>query len=468
MHARPLVALVAVMPLIVLALGISPPPAAAQTDPPSVSLVVDAGRPLRLALDDNFRVKGVGQSVTATLVEPVYAYDRIVLPVGTKAIGRIEQIDGPRKWTRVRVALGGDLSPARRVRLRFDSLVLDGGQTLPIQTAVTDGIEHVRLTVAGGSESKASATNTKPGAVAQVGQRAAEEVAREAKEAASLVTAPGKMERLKWAAIGMLPYRPQILRKGTIYSARLMASLDFGMAVPIPRAPAGTAPAPGSILHARLVTALDSATTPRGTRVEAVLTQPLFAGVASSDQQLILPEGTTLVGEVTFTRQARHFHRHGELRFLFESVQAPDRTTAALLASLHAVEANEAGRLVVDDEGGTTSSSSKARMAAPALAALALVGTFHGHLDYDTDGAGPEMAYGGAVSGSLGGFLGMSVLGVGLSALSRPATIAIGVIGMTRTTYGAVFGKGREIVFPADTVIQVQLAPGPTAAPARP
>jgi hypothetical protein len=39
---------------------------------------------------------------------------------------------------------------------------------------------------------------------------------------------------------------------------------------------------------------------------------------------------------------------------------------------------------------------------------------------------------------------------------------------VTRTTYSTIVGKGREIVFPADTVIQVQLAPGPSAAPTRP
>jgi hypothetical protein len=355
--------------------------------------------------------------------------------------------------------------------LTFDSLVMEGGQTIPIHTAVTEGIERITLTVAAGSDRKgdpnANAGDQSSGVVAHAGQRVAAEVAREAKQAASVVTAPGKMERLKWMGIGALPYRPQYLRKGTVYSARLTSALDFGTATPHARAPAGSVPAPGSILHARLVTALDSATTKRGARVEAMLTQPLFAGaVSSSDRQVILPEGTTLRGEVTFTKRARHFHRHGQLRFLFESVQAPDRTTEALLASLHAVEANQAGRVVMDEEGGATSTSSKARMAAPALAALALVGTFHGHLDYDTDGAGPEMAYGGVVSGSVGGFLGMSVMGVGLSAVSRPATIAIGVMGMTRTTYSAIFGKGREIVFPADTVIQVRLAPGPRPIPA--
>jgi hypothetical protein len=460
--ANPFVTYVAMTPLIILALGIDAPLVAQAVDPPSVRLVVDAGRPLRLALDDSVRVKRVGQPVTATLIEPVYAYDRIVVPVGTKAIGRIEQIEGPRTWKRVRAALGGDFSPTRRVRLQFDSLVMDDGETVSMHTAVTEGIERVSLSVAGGSDKK-------PGAVARLGQRAAEEVASQAKEAASVITAPGKMERLKWMAIGALPYRPQILRRGTVYSARLTDPLDFGAVVPIARAPAGTAAAPGSILRARLLTTLDSATTARGTRVEAVLTQPLFAGAASSsDRQLILPEGTMLRGEVTFTRRARHFHRHGELRFLFESVQAPAQPTEALLASLQAVEANYDGRLVIDEEGGTTSTSSKARMAAPALAALALVGTFHGHLDYDTDGAGPEMAYGGVASSSLGGFLGMGVIGISLSAISRPVTIAISVIGMMRTTYAALFGKGREIVFPADTVIQVQLAPGPSPAPARP
>ena len=49
---------------------------------PSLALVVRAGVPLRVALDARIRVKRVGQSVTGTLVEPVYAYDRVVLPAG--------------------------------------------------------------------------------------------------------------------------------------------------------------------------------------------------------------------------------------------------------------------------------------------------------------------------------------------------------------------------------------------------
>jgi hypothetical protein len=34
------------------------------------------------------------------------------------------------------------------------------------------------------------------------------------------------------------------------------------------------------------------------------------------------------------------------------------------------------------------------------------------------------------------------------------------VLGVARTTYAGVFARGKDIVFPADTPIQVQLAPG--------
>src|SRR4029453_17646205 len=94
-----------------------------------------------------------------------------------------------------------------------------------------------------------------------------------------------------------------------------------------------------SILHARLLTPLDSAKTPRGSAVRAVVTRPLF----SADLRLILPEGTVLSGEVTFATAAGRFHRNGQLRFLFESVQAPEREAEARRASLHSVPVGREG-----------------------------------------------------------------------------------------------------------------------------
>ena len=64
-------------------------------------------------------------------------------------------------------------------------------------------------------------------------------------------------------------------------------------------------------------------------------------------------------------------------------------------------------------------------------------------------GEGPIMA-----GKKLGGLilLALGILGV-----------AFGFVGLARSVYTNVFGKGRELHFQADTPIQVQLAPGRSA-----
>ena len=83
-------------------------------------LIVKPGRPLRVALDERVKVKRPGQPVVGTVVEPVYVYDRIVVPAGTKALGHVERIEGPSKGVRVGAALAGDFTPNRHVVLSFD------------------------------------------------------------------------------------------------------------------------------------------------------------------------------------------------------------------------------------------------------------------------------------------------------------------------------------------------------------
>jgi hypothetical protein len=428
----------------VLAMGLAPGgarTASAQSDESPLQLVVEAGRPLRVAIDKRVRLRKAGQSIGATVIEPVYAYDRIVVPPGTRVIGHVSRLEPVSRKTRLAAIARGDFTPLRYASLQFDQLVFSDGRTLPIQTSTTTGAEMV-LKVADAPKGTG------------VAARAKEEIARRAKQTVDVAKAPGKMERLKDAAILSLPYHPQFLRKGTVYSARLAAPLEFGTAPAVERAPPGTAPDPESLLNARLVTPLDSATATRGTPIEAVLTQPVF----SADRRLIFPEGARVTGEVTFARPRRRFHRHGQLRFLFQSVHVRGQSER-LLASLYSVESSAAGRVAIDDEGGASSTSSPARFAAPGLAALALAGSLHGRLDYDTDGAGPEMNYGGVGSTNVGGFIGFGALGAGLAQISRPLTMTLTVAGLARTTYSAVFGKGRNVSFPADTSIQIKLAP---------
>ena len=181
----------------------------------------------------------------------------------------------------------------------------------------------------------------------------------------------------------------------------------------------------------------------------------------SSDHQLILPEGTTISGEVTLAKQAQRFHRNGQLRFLFERVHAPEQASAGLLAALYSVQSSDNDHVAVDDEGGATLTNAKTRFIAPALAILALHASVEqdGHRFADPDGDGSIKTAGSGVgSRGLGGFLGFGLLGAAVGQITRPIGIALSVAGAGRTIYTNILGKGREVSFPADTPIQVRLA----------
>ena len=414
-----------------------------------IDLVVAAGRPLRVALDRRVRVKRVGQPVTATVVEPVYAYDRIVVPAGAQVRGRIEKLHGPSAGATLKSILVLNFSPPRRVVLAFDTLVLDGRE-IPIATRVGPGTANITLQT--------------PGAAADRGLvgRGKEEVARKAKQVASIVRTPGKGQRLKDGLIGVLPFHPQYLQQGTVYDAELLVPLEFGTAIAAARAPEGAVPPPESILNVRLVTGLDSASSPRGTPVEAVLTQPVF----SAEDRLILPEGTALTGEVTFARPARRIRRNGQLRFLFASVKVPETAPGALRASLYSAETGRDARLAIDDEGGATVTNPATRFVGPVAAAAALGASFLQEPVVDPGEFEPGVPLGAmeanSLGAALGGFSGAGLIGIGLSQLSRPWAIGLGVVGLARSVYGNFLGKGREVGFPAGTRIQLQLAPGPS------
>jgi len=433
--------------------------AASVTDPapPPVPLVVEAGRPLRVALDARTRLRKAGQPVTGTLVDPVYVYDRVVIPAGSKVRGHIAKLAGVPRGARARAILAGDLTPLRRAVLEFDMLVGADGKETPIRTEVRSATARVALQTR-------SEPGKKKGVVARAGSEVAAALgAPDPFQAIAAIKPPGRVGKLKDAVVGRLPYHPQYLGAGTVYTAALVQPLDFGTAEGTPAAEAGTLPAPESILRARLLDELHSARTPKGTPVRAVVIEPVF----SADRRLIVPEGTVLGGEVTLARAARRLHRNGQLRLLFETVQVPEQAALRMRASLFSVQTDRGDRVALDEEGGARVTSSKARFAAPALSGLALVASFHQHVDYDTDGLGPETAAGYGASDAAGGFFGLGLLGVGLSQIARPAAVGLGVLGLARSLFVSVFGKGRDVVFPAGTVIEVQLAAGPAAPPAR-
>ena len=58
----------------------------------------------------------------ARIVEPVYAFDREVIPAGTEVEGRIVGFQKVGKWKRISTMLGGDFTPLREPQITFQAL----------------------------------------------------------------------------------------------------------------------------------------------------------------------------------------------------------------------------------------------------------------------------------------------------------------------------------------------------------
>lgn len=58
---------------------------AVNTEPAPVTMPmsVRAGTPIKVVLDSEVRIRRVGQAVHGKTVEPVYAFDKLLIPVGT-------------------------------------------------------------------------------------------------------------------------------------------------------------------------------------------------------------------------------------------------------------------------------------------------------------------------------------------------------------------------------------------------
>ena len=418
-----------------------------------VELILQRGRTMRVALDRRIAIHHAGQPVTGTLVEPVYVYDRVVLPIGTRLTGHIERLEQPSKKARTLAMIGGDFSPHPHPILCFDSVGVPEGAVISIVTSVKGGTLRARPQVSRNPK-KASDEKDDAGPVGAL----RDAVSAQAHEALALLKDPGKVERLEQMAVDQLPYHPEFLAKGMVYDVELLEPVSFGTVQPIASAPAGSLPAPDSVLAAKMVSTIDSAKTPRGAPIAARLTEP----VLSAQHEVIFPEGTLLTGEVTFAKPARRWRHNGQLRILFASVQPPAQASRPLLASLYSIEAGAGEGVRVDEEGGTSITNSKTRFIPPALAVLAVRGSAHQEHELDDDDVG-RPAHLVATQGSpgakaLGGFFGFGAIGAVVGQFSRPVAIALSALGAARTVYTSIIAKGREMTFSADTPIQVRLA----------
>jgi hypothetical protein len=411
----------------------------------SIALEVPKGTAVQVILDKELRVQKVGQSVHGRIAEPVYAFDKLVVPVGTKVTGQITHLEGVSGGRRILDALNADFSPPRKLQIEFDDLELTDGRHIPIHTTATPGSGQVIQFVTSADDEKKKGVKD---AASEKADQAKEEAKREWDSAIQQVKEPGKVHKIERYAVAQLPMHPQYIDAGTVYLAELQQPLDFGSEPLTPQLAASLSSAPpdGSFVRARLVTPLSSATSQKDDKVEAMLTRPLFDG-----DRLILPQGAILRGSVVQVVPARHMSRNGQLRFVFHDLILPSGLDQEVSAVLAGVQAGKTDNLKLDSEGGAQATSPKSRylQTGIALGLAAVSATGDGDVDI--------------LNKSAGGANGFKLVGiaVGIAARSNPLGIAMGALGASRSVYIHFIARGRDVVFPENTAMQIGIGVRP-------
>ncbi len=422
------------------------PPSSEPAQPPppqTVALTVAKGSPLQVALDREVRIRKVGQPVHGRIVEPVYAFDRIVVPVGSEIIGKVTKIGTLSGGKRTQAALNADFTPRRKVEFGFDELVLKDGRRFPLHTSVTPGSGQViQFVTAANEKAKKNIVNDK---ASQKVNETKQQAHQEWDNAMKQLKTPGKMRRLERYGEVQLPVHRQYIPAGTVYFAELQDPLNFGSEViTVPMASSiGSALPEGSVVHARLVTPLSSATSHKGQDVEAVLSQPLMDG-----DRLILPQGSRLKGTVKQAEPARRLKRNGQLRIAFSELVPPDGIEQKIVSTLQGVQAGKNANVKLDSEGGAEATTSKSRYLATAVSVAIAGEGIVGDNWLSADNAGGQ---------TVGGASGFKVVGlvVGALARSRAFGITMGAYGGAASIYTHFIARGREVEFPKNTAMQI-------------
>jgi len=426
----------------------STPTTAPAPEPQVVPLTVPTKTSLQVALESEVRVQKVGQSLSARLVDPIYAFDRLVVPAGSEIRGEVTKINPVSNSKRTLAGLDADFTPPHKVEVTFTDLALPDGKHLALHTIVTPGSGQVmQFVTAPEKDSKKTVKDLAAEKTNAAKQQARDEWNNTIKQ----LKTPGRMHRLERYAEAQLPVHAQYIPAGTMYFAELEEPLNFGNeTLPAEKAAVIGGDLPeGSVVHARLVTPLSSATAQKGEEVEAVLARPLFNG-----DRLLYPQGSLLVGAVSQVQPARRLKKNGQLRIAFHQVVLPDGIAQKVEAALVGVQAGQEENVKLDSEGGAEASNPKSRYfntsVSLGLAAIA------GRGDEDAKGPDTTGTTGSRAAGGAGGF---KLVGMVAGALiqSRAFGYSMGAFGAGRSIYQNFLTRGHEVVFPKNTAMDVAI-----------
>jgi hypothetical protein len=401
-------------------LGVTATPVSAQEIVPELqTLVVQPGNEFRAVLEKGVRLKSVGQPITATLLEPVYAGEALAVPAGSTINGHVSSISTAPMKKRTRRLLNGDFTAPKTAHVTFDQLVLSDGTTVPIHSDSAVGIGRV-------ANSKYLPKSERPG----IGQKF--------KGAMAPLREPHKLQRLGEAVVTSLPYHPEFIDQHTVFDAALLEPVS----VVAPVQSDAVSLQASDYLHLHLLTPVNSSTSTTGAQIEAVVSQPYF----QADRQLLYPAGTKITGTVQKASSAGWMKKNGSIVFSFRSVHMPDGTSRDIHSTVGGIQAERSEGLGVGKEGEIKASTSTlARLLAP----VSLVGPSRGVADMSTQNT--------AWSRSGEGRKGFGLLGAGAAQASAATAIGFGYFGAAKRIYDAFIAKGSNVDLPLNTPISLRI-----------
>ncbi len=441
----------------------------AQQPPPGtpeipVHLVVEAGTPLRLYLTKRVTYRK-GDLVPARFAEPVWAFDRIVIPAGTTVQGQVAELRPVPAMVRAMAMVRGDFTPLKRAQVSFNKLVLPDGRELGLNTQASEGLASIYVPPRPSKPGKTNkSTKTSNGKAAKLRsfakQQAQSQVNARSGGLLDFVRTPNKREWVESFLWSKLPYHPQWYRSGTRFDAVSQSALDFGAVSLSPGQLQewGKQPGADTAAQVRLVTAVSSSDANVGDPITGILSQPLF----SPGKHLILPEGTRLTGTVRLARRARLFHRGGQLRFAFDEIQPPALPDAPVPPKLQHAQAQlteaeqSSGTMKVDEEGTAKATESKTRFLRPVIAGLIAAKSMDNDEGRQSASGGADANYSGR---ALGGFSGFGLLGTAVSQAPRSVGVAFGFYGLAWSVYTNLVSRGREVTFEKNTAMSIRFGP---------